>query len=67
MKKITKSNYFTTSEAAAVLGFSHSRMRGIVNSGKIKAEKIGKNWIIEKKQLEKVKRQRAAKKKKEEK
>lgn len=53
-----KSNYMTCAEAAASLGFTHDHVRKLINTGKIKAEKLGRNWIIEKKNLDKIHRQR---------
>lgn len=57
MKK-SRSNYITAAEAAQLLGFSHDHVRKLILRGKIKAEKLGRNWIIEKKNLEHVQRQR---------
>jgi len=48
----------TASEAAESLGFSKDHVRKLINQGRIKAEKLGRNWIIEKKNLEKIHRQR---------
>jgi excisionase family DNA binding protein len=57
MKKIN-SNYVTCAEAANTLGFSHDHVRKLINQGRLKAEKLGRNWIIEKKNLDKIHRQR---------
>ncbi len=54
----TKSNYVTAAEAAELLGFSKDHVRKLINQGKIKAEKFGRNWIIAKKNLEHIHRQR---------
>jgi len=53
-----KGNYLTSSEAAKALGFSPDHVRKLIRQGKIKAERIGRNWIIEKKSLDKIHRQR---------
>lgn len=52
-------NYITAAEAAETLGFSKDHVRKLINQGRIKAEKLGRNWIIEKKNLEKIHRQRS--------
>lgn len=54
----SKSNYLTSAEAAEVLGISHDYVRKLILLGKIKAEKLGRNWIIDKKNINKVHRQR---------
>ena len=54
----SKSNYMTAAQAAEILGFSHDHVRKLINQGRIKAEKLGRNWIIERKNLEKIHRQR---------
>lgn len=53
-----KSNYVTSAEAAESLGFTQDHVRKLINRGRIKAEKLGRNWIIEKKNLDKIHRQR---------
>lgn len=53
-----KANYLTSAEAAQSLGFSPDHVRKLILQGKIKAEKLGRNWIIEKKNLEKIHRLR---------
>jgi excisionase family DNA binding protein len=53
-----KNNYLTSAEAAQILGFSHDYVRKLILQGKLKAEKLGRNWIIEKKNLDKIHRQR---------
>ncbi len=58
-----KANYLTSTEAATLLGFSADHIRNLINQGKLKAEKIGRNWIIDKKNLSKVSRQRFPRKK----
>lgn len=53
-----KSNYITSAEAAVILGFSADHVRKLINQGKLKAEKLGRNWIINQKDLCKIKRKR---------
>lgn len=53
-----RSNYLTSFEAAALLGFTADHVRRLIARGKIKAEKLGHNWIIPKKSLNKIHRQR---------
>lgn len=54
----SKDNYLTSAEAAEALGFSHEYVRKLILQGKIKAEKLGRNWIINKKNLQNIHRQR---------
>lgn len=54
----SKDNYLTSAEAAVKLGFSADHVRKLINKGKIRAEKLGRNWIIHKKHLIKIHRQR---------
>lgn len=54
----SKDNYLTSAEAARALGFSHDYVRKLILQGKLKAEKLGRNWIIEKRDLRKIHRQR---------
>lgn len=56
-----KANYVTSSEAATLLGFSADHVRKLIRTGKIKAERIGRNWIIDKRNLEKIHRRRFVK------
>lgn len=43
--------YLTTSELAKLLGISRIAVFKKIKSGKIKAKKIGRNFVIEKKEL----------------
>jgi len=54
--------YFTTKEAASILNFSPDHMRRLILQNKIKAEKVGNNWLIKKSDLDKFKRTRLPKK-----
>lgn len=56
-----KANYVTTQEAAGILGFHIDYVRRLILRGKIKAEKLGHNWLIQECDLKKVKRQRSPK------
>ena len=58
-----KFNYITAGEAAESLGFSKDHVRKWINQGRIKAEKLGRNRIIDRKNLEKIHRQRFPRKK----
>lgn len=58
-----KSNYYTSAEVADLLGFSKDHIRKLINKGKLKAEKLGRNWVIEEKNLKKIQRQRFPRKK----
>jgi excisionase family DNA binding protein len=51
-------NYLTSAQAAKLLGFSTDHIRNLINKGKLKASKFGRNWIIERKELLTVNRQR---------
>ena len=53
-----KSLYVTASEAAKLLGFTPDYIRRLIWTKKIRAEKLGANWIINKKELKKITRQR---------
>lgn len=53
-----KPNYLTSLEVAEILGFTPDHIRKLIAGGKIKAEKLGHNWIIERKSISKIKRKR---------
>jgi excisionase family DNA binding protein len=55
---MSKDNYFTTIDAAKILGFTVDYIRKLIARGKLKAYKLGNNWIIKPKDLKLVKRQR---------
>lgn len=57
MKRL-KLGYMTSAEVANHLGFSADHVRKMIVQGKIKAEKLGRNWIIDKTNLNEVKRKR---------
>lgn len=52
--KDSKKNYFSTTELAALLGVSRISIFKSIKSGKIHAEKIGKNYIIPKSEYEAI-------------
>lgn len=64
MKRNKKDVYLTTAEAGKLLGFCQDHVRRLVLEGKIKATKLGHNWLIMKKDLKKIKRQRFPRKEK---
>jgi excisionase family DNA binding protein len=45
----------STSEAAEKLGVSAIRIRQLIQEGKIKAKKLGRDYVIEESELESVK------------
>ena len=55
---IKNRNYLTTIEAGKLLGFTPDYMRRLIARGKIKAEKLGHNWILKPKDIKHIKRQR---------
>lgn len=44
----------STSEAAAALGVSERRIRGLITDGRLPAEKIGRDYVIKEVDLELV-------------
>jgi excisionase family DNA binding protein len=44
----------TTQQAAADLGVSQGRVNALIAAGRLKAQKIGMQWLIDKKELAKV-------------
>lgn len=45
-------NFITTKEAAARLGVNKQRVWQLIQSGKLPAQKVGRDWIIDEKDLE---------------
>jgi excisionase family DNA binding protein len=45
----------TTSEAAQKLGISERRVRQLINEGKLKAHKLGRDYAVEESAIESVK------------
>lgn len=50
--------YFSLSQVAELKGFSTAHLRRLILTGKLKAEKLGKTWVIDKKDINRLKRQR---------
>jgi excisionase family DNA binding protein len=44
----------TTKEAAQVLGLSAIRVRELIRSGKIEAQQVGRDWVIQESALQSV-------------
>jgi len=56
------SKLITTSLAAKMLGFTPDYIRRLILDGKIKAEKLGHNWVFTEAAIKHVKRIRFSKK-----
>jgi len=54
----SRSNLFTVTEAAEIIGFHPDYVRRLILEGKVKAQKLGKNWFLRMFDIAKVKRQR---------
>jgi excisionase family DNA binding protein len=48
-------HYLTTTEAAAILQVIPRRVRALIESGKLPAERIGRDWVIKPKDLDRLK------------
>jgi excisionase family DNA binding protein len=46
--------FISTKRAAEILGVNDSRVRQLILAGRLPARKIGRDWIIREKDLEKV-------------
>ena len=57
MKKL-KDKYLTSRQVADELGFSPDHIRKLIANGKLRAEKVGHNWLVKLKDLKFIKRQR---------
>lgn len=55
----------TTKQAAKTLGINDSRVRQLILSGRLPAQKIGRDWIIQEKDLKKVSDRKPGRPKKE--
>lgn len=51
----------TSAQAAKQLGFSADYIRHLILEGKIKAEKIGRNWVLYPSAIKNIKRVRSRK------
>jgi excisionase family DNA binding protein len=56
-------NYLTSLEASKLVGVTPDHIRKMILRGKIKALKLGHNWLIQRKELAKINRQRFPRKK----
>lgn len=54
----------TTKETSEKLGVSIRRVQALINSGRLKAKKLGQIWVIEEKDLEAVQDRKPGKPKK---
>ncbi len=55
MQKDTKPKRMTVKQAAGELGISVPRVHQLIQEERLPAEKLGRDWIIESSDLEKVK------------
>ncbi len=46
----------TTTQAADVLGVSARRVRALIQSGRLPAERIGRDWTVRREDLDKLER-----------
>lgn len=53
-----KFNLLTSSEAATILGFTPDYVRQLIRTDHLKAMKIGRIWLINPKDLTRIKRKR---------
>ena len=44
-------NWITTAEAKSLTGYNAEHIRRLIRSGKVKAKKWGKEWMVEKNSL----------------
>ena len=45
----------SANDVADILGVDHSRVRVLIRQGRLKAQKIGRTWVILEKDLKKLK------------
>jgi len=55
---INNLGYYTSAEVAEMLGFTPDHIRRLIMDGKIKAVKLGNNWLIKPKDIKDIKRLR---------
>jgi excisionase family DNA binding protein len=53
-----RDKYITSFQAAKMLGFTPDHVRRLIGDGKIKAFKLGHNWLIDPQDLKDIKRLR---------
>jgi excisionase family DNA binding protein len=58
MIKSKQHNFITSAEAAKILGFTADYVRKLILKGVLKGDKLGRNWIINLKDLKGICRQR---------
>ena len=49
----------TTIQAASILGVNQSRVRQLILRGRLPAQKIGRDWMIEEKSLDNLKNRKS--------
>jgi len=49
----------TTTQAAHILGVNQSRVRQLILAGRLPAQKIGRDWMIEEKSLDSLKNRKS--------
>jgi excisionase family DNA binding protein len=54
MPKIQENEMISTNEAAKELGISNIRVRVLIRDGRLPAQKIGRDWIIRRSDLDLV-------------
>lgn len=45
-------NHVTTSEAAEIIGCNASRIRQLMKAGKLRGERVGRDWLVDRKSAE---------------
>lgn len=58
---MAKFKLLTSAMAAKILGFTPDYVRKLCSAGKIKAEKLGHDWLLNAREIQNIKRQRKAK------
>ena len=56
-----KDHYLTTFEVAQKIGVTPDHIRRLIMQGKIKAEKLGNNWLVKPASIKNITRQRKPK------
>jgi len=50
--------FISTGEAAVILGITRQSMGWLLRNGRVKAQKVGRNWIVEKNSVLEYKKER---------
>jgi len=50
--------YINTTEASAIIGITRKGVRELIRKGILKAERVGRDWLVDKKSVDKVKKNR---------